>query len=129
VLEYYTKVFSWSGWGMPLPTYRLNYPPEEAQTIIREQTRSSYLEEIVHPLRESFYVNGYEPKESEDKISVDGQPYTSKVTVRYVRSNVAVRAGVFGVALVAGWWLGREIVALISNFKSQMSKPDLKSKK
>ena len=52
--------------GLPLPTYRLNYPPEEAQRIIREQTRSVFLEEIVHPFRESLYVNGFEAKEEKD---------------------------------------------------------------
>src|SRR5689334_19212994 len=40
-------------------TLTLNYPPEDAQTLIRDQTRSVYLEELVHPFRESLYVNGF----------------------------------------------------------------------
>lgn len=71
--------------------YRLNYPPEEAQTLIRDQTRSTFLEEIVHPLRESLYVNGFEPKDPKDAIEIEGRPWRQKIIVRYVPSNVFVR--------------------------------------
>lgn len=50
VINHYKKEFN-QGFGVYTP--RLNYPPEESATIIRDQTRSTYLEEIVHPLRES----------------------------------------------------------------------------
>lgn len=73
------------------PTLNLNYPPEEAQTIIRDQTRSSYLEELVHPLRESVYINGFVPKEQKDSILIDGKNYYQKITVKYVPSAILVR--------------------------------------
>src|SRR3989344_9066600 len=46
VIEFYKNEFNKKN---KLYTLRLNYPPEESQTIIRDQTRSTYLEELVHP--------------------------------------------------------------------------------
>ena len=71
--------------------YRLNYPPEEAKTLIRDQTRSTFLEEIVHPLRESLYINGFEPKDPKDAIEIEGKPWRQKIIVRYVPSNTLTR--------------------------------------
>ncbi|MCX6705580.1 MAG: hypothetical protein NTV24_00540 [Candidatus Woesebacteria bacterium] len=90
--------------------YRLNYPPEEAATIIRDQTRSTFLEEIVHPFRESFYVNGFEPKDAKDAIEIAGLSWRQKVTVKYVPSNLIFRSFVMiltGLAtfLLAGVWM------------------------
>jgi len=72
--------------------FRLNYPPEEAATIIRDQTRSTFLEEIVHPFRESFYVNGFEPKDPKDAIFIEGKSWRQKIIVRYVPSNIFLRS-------------------------------------
>lgn len=81
-------------------SYRLNYPPEDAQTLIRDQTRSVYLEEIVHPLRESVYVNGFIPKEAKDDIWYKGTHYYQKITVKYSTSSLFIR-----VLIVTVWWL------------------------
>jgi hypothetical protein len=72
--------------------FRLNYPPEEAATIIRDQTRSTFLEEIVHPFRESFFVNGFEPKDAKDAIEIVGLPWRQKITVKYFPSNLILRS-------------------------------------
>ena len=72
--------------------FRLNYPPEEAATIIRDQTRSTFLEEIVHPFRESFFVNGFEPKNAKDAIEIAGLPWRQKITVKYFPSNLILRS-------------------------------------
>jgi len=90
--------------------FRLNYPPEEAATIIRDQTRSTFLEEIVHPFRESFYVNGFEPKDAKDAIEIVGLPWRQKITVRYVPSNIFLRGFVviltgFVSLFLLGVWL------------------------
>jgi Ca2+/Na+ antiporter len=77
--------------NIAVPTYRLNYPPEESQTIIRDQTRSTYLEEIVHPFRETLFVNGFEPKLAKDEINIDGVHWNSKVIVVYVPSTLSIR--------------------------------------
>lgn len=71
--------------------YRLNYPPEESKTLIRDQTRSTFLEEIVHPLRESIFVNGFEPKDPHDAINIEGRPWRQKIIVKYIPGNLAVR--------------------------------------
>ncbi|MBI4058740.1 hypothetical protein HY404_00715 [Candidatus Microgenomates bacterium] len=77
--------------NIPLPTYRLNYPPEEAYTFIKDQTRSWYLEEIVHPFRESFFVNGFIPQVAKDAIIINDREFKEKISMRYYRSNIFVR--------------------------------------
>ncbi len=90
---------------------RLNYPPEESQTIIRDQTRSTYLEEIVHPFRESLYINGFEPRKDNEKIVVYGKPFEQKIIVKMVSSNIWVRLmiGVLSVIfafIIINLWVG-----------------------
>jgi len=89
---------------------RLNYPPEESQTLIRDQTRSTYLEEIVHPMRESIYINGFEPKEDKDKINIEGRHFRQKIIVKYVEGNKYARVVVFGLALVGVYLLVGEVL-------------------
>ena len=88
--------------GIPLPTYRLNYPPEEAQSIIRDQTRSTFLEEIVHPFRESVFVNGFEPTTAKDAIFIGGRDWRQKIIIRFVPSTTYIRliVGVLTLALI-----------------------------
>lgn len=103
------------GWGLTL-----NYPPEEAQTLVRDQTKSSFLEEIVHPFKESLFVNGYEPKEGDiSGFMIDGKIYKQKVIVKYVPSNVFLRVALGIAALAFIWILIREwILATKSIFQS-----------
>jgi len=92
VLAHYQNQFRKSSFlGLTLPTYRLNYPPEEAQTIIRDQARSTFLEEIVHPFRESLFVNGFEPKEARDAVFTNGVNWRQKIIVRYIPSSLLTR--------------------------------------
>lgn len=78
----------------PLPSFRLNYPPEEAQTIIRDQTRSTFLEEVVHPLRESVFINGFEPSDPKDDVWYKGIDYRQKLIVRVYPSTLAERLAI-----------------------------------
>src|SRR5258708_3548859 len=50
-----------------LPPIRLNRPPEEAYQYIRDQQQSTYLEEFTYPLRDSIFVNGFEPFDKNGK--------------------------------------------------------------
>src|SRR5689334_6149646 len=85
VLSFYQSQLSDSLFSsLSFLTYRLNYPPEEAYTIIRDQTRSTFLEEVVHPFRESLFVNGFEPKVEKDAINIDGKHWRQKITVKWV---------------------------------------------
>lgn len=77
--------------GMSLLTYRLNYPPEDSSFLVRPHMYSSYLEEVVHPFRESLYINGFSPTEPKDDIRIYGVRYNQKVTVKYVPSSVYSR--------------------------------------
>jgi hypothetical protein len=110
VMAHYVKEMSASSFlNITLPTYRLNYPPEEAKTLIRDQTRSTFLEEVVHPLRESVYINGFEPKVAKDAIWIKGVHYRQKITVRYVPSSALVRIlvvllSLLGIVLVVREW-------------------------
>jgi hypothetical protein len=99
VIAYYQSVFG---------GYTLNYPPEEAQTIIRDQTKSTFLEEMVHPLRESIYINGFEPigqQYAQYAIVIKGIPWRQKVIVRYVPSSIFVRIGVILLSALASFLL------------------------
>ncbi|KKR38356.1 hypothetical protein A2210_02225 [Candidatus Woesebacteria bacterium RIFOXYA1_FULL_40_18] len=111
LMSHYKSEF---GWGLTL-----NYPPEEAQTLVRDQTKSSFLEEIVHPFKESLFVNGYEPKGNDiTGFMIDGKIYKQKVIVKYVPSNIFLRVGVGIFTLVCIWILTREwIQALKSTFQ------------
>jgi len=106
-----------AGFQLWLPTYRLNYPPEEAQTIIRDQTRSTFLEEIVHPFRESIFVNGFEPKDPKDAIFIEGKSWRQKIIVRYVSGGLLARILVGVATLSLTWLLIREWFLSITTFK------------
>lgn len=107
---------------IPIPTYRLNYPPEEAKTIIRDQTRSTFLEEIVHPFRESVFISGFEPKEEKDAIFIDERHWRQKIIVRFVPSSLIVRS-VLGLATTILIYLVCKVLASsFSSFANQIRK-------
>jgi hypothetical protein len=109
VMQHYVSEFRHLGVFGLIPVLRIrDYPPEEAFTHIADQTLSNYLEELIYPLRESLFVNGYQPGPEDDQIAFEGVQYKSKVTIRYYESNVFVRLLVVGLALGVVWWLGRE---------------------
>lgn len=85
VINHYKKELSY------MPFLRLNYPPEDAQTIIRDQTRSSYLEEITQPFKVSVFINGFIPKRPEDRILIEGKNFEQKITVRYIPTALSTR--------------------------------------
>lgn len=99
--------------GFTLPSYRLNYRPEEAFTFVRDQVSSYYLEEIVYPMRSSLFVNGWEPIHSPryagvpikniPMISFRGIPYISKITLRPVDSPVWARLLVWTLVFPASY--------------------------
>jgi hypothetical protein len=122
VMEHYLTEFKTNKY-LSILSYRLNYPPEEAQVKIRDQTRSSYLEEIVHPFRESIFVNGFEPKLDENAIVINGEKWNSKVIVRYYPSNVMSRlaVGLFSIVfayLVFNQWT-IEIASIIGYLRKR----------
>jgi hypothetical protein len=107
VISHYQKEFN-DGFNVYSP--RLNYPPEESATIIRDQTRSTYLEEIAHPFRESIYINGFEPKSEKDTILIDSVRWNQKIIIRYVPSPVWVRVVVLLLSSLSGYFLVLEFI-------------------
>ena len=105
VIEHYLKEFSKSELSYSL---RLNYPPEESQTLIRDQSRSTFLEEIVHPFRESIFINGFKAKEDKDVIIVNDKRWNQKVIVRYVPSSKVVRVLVGFFTIFLSWQILKE---------------------
>jgi hypothetical protein len=110
VTNFYHQKFSYLNiFGIPIPPIKLNRPPEEAYTYIRDQQASTYLEEYVYPLRDSIYVNGFEPfneigkpyKLGATDIQIDGVFYDTKTTIRYYGSAVVWRLIVY-----IGIWVG-----------------------
>lgn len=98
VLSEMQSKFSFKILGITIPSYRLNYRPEEASEFVRDQLPTYYLEEIVYPFRESLFVNGWEPSNSPmftnwlkkdiPEVTFKGVTYLSKVTLRPVYSSV-----------------------------------------
>lgn len=89
-------------------TLRLNYPPEESQTIIRDQTKSTFLEELTHPMRESLYISGFESEGTIYEFKVDEKVWDQKVIVKYVPSSILVRVVVVLLTLASVYLLMRE---------------------
>ncbi|MBL7036655.1 hypothetical protein ISR94_02300 [Candidatus Microgenomates bacterium] len=89
-------------------TLRLNYPPEESQTIIRDQTKSTFLEELTHPLRESLFVSGFESEGTIYEFKVDGEVWAQKIIIKYVPSSIYIRLLVVTLTLASVYLLMRE---------------------
>lgn len=88
---------------------RLTYPPEEAYSLIRDQTRSTHLVELTHPFRESIFINEFVAKEAKDDIWYKGVHYNQKITVRIVPSNLYARLFVSLLTLVVGYFVAFEL--------------------
>ncbi len=95
IMDFYTREF------YVLGQFRLNHPPEEAYSLVRDQTQSSFLEELVHAGREALYINGYVPTKPGEQINRNGVHYVNKITVRYVPSSTVTRLAVLGMAIVS----------------------------
>jgi len=118
VLAWYEKQFDHSPFlNISMPTLLLNYPPENAQKIIRDQTGSTYLQEFTHPFRESLYVNGFEtPAINKQKLFyVDGKFWYQKIIIRQVPSSVFIREGIFIVSMAM-------VVVLFKGFEKLFKK-------
>ncbi|MDD2823015.1 MAG: hypothetical protein PHQ59_02925 [Candidatus Daviesbacteria bacterium] len=107
---------------LPFLPIRLNYPPEFAYTAIIDQTKSTYLEEFVYPLRDSLFVNGFEPfyesgKQkffSSTKFEQEGKLFYTKATLRYYPSPIWVRITVWLGILVSMfliWKTARRVIS------------------
>ncbi len=104
--------------GKFLPPLRLNRPPEEAYTYVRMYEQSTFLEQYTYPLRESIFVNGYDPLEQNGGVFKDlntdyyfykGWYYATKTTLHFATSKVQYRVLVYlgiWVSVVFLWKVG-----------------------
>lgn len=100
VLDWYREQFNSAnifGIQIKIPTILLNYPPEYSQTLIRDQTSSTFLQEYVHPFREGIYINGFEPTTTNNipAFTIDGKERRLKIIVRQVPSSLVLREILF----------------------------------
>lgn len=107
--------------NFPFLPIKLNHPPEYSWKAIKKHTDSTYLEELIYPLRNSLYVNGFEPFYPDGspkfwgstKFEAEGQNFLTKVTLRFYPSNVIVRILVwFGIIISVSmlFKLGKKII-------------------
>lgn len=111
----------WQKTWLPFPPLRLNHPPEFSWTTIKKHTDSTYLEELVYPLRDSLYVNGLEPFYEDGmpkfwgstKFDVNDHKWYTKATLRFYPSAFLTRLVVWiGICLsvIFLYKLGRKII-------------------
>ncbi len=120
IVTFYRKSYQ-QGSKLPFPPLKLNYPPELAFSLIKDQTKSTYLEEFVYPLRDSIYINGFEPflkngqkrYEGAKIFEVLGEIYLTKTTVRFYPSPIWIRIIVwFGIVISCYflWKLSKRVI-------------------
>lgn len=136
VIKFYQQEFSRSGFlNLSLPVIVLNHPPEYSREVIRKTTQSTFLYELVHPFKDSLFVNGWDPKEDPQ---VEAQPqeneagqhlwqsrtnryYERKIILRHFGSGVLIRLFVFTTAywliIVLAGKAGRIIISTIKQLK------------
>lgn len=120
VIPFYFSNY-WNRARLPFPPLKLNHAPEFSWKAIKKHTDSTYLEELVYPLKGSLFINGMEPF-NEDKtpkfwgstqFSADERSWYTKATLRFYPSSFLVRLVVwFGISIstLFLYKLGRKIV-------------------
>lgn len=104
-----------------LPPLRLNHPPEYSWIAIKRHTDSTYLEELVYPLRDSLFINGLEPFNPDrtpkfwgaTPFEDGGRLSDTKTTLRFYPSPLWARLLVWALissSIVLLYKLGRKII-------------------
>lgn len=98
VIPFYSKNYQ-SLSNFPFSPLKLNHPPEYSWNVIKKHTDSTYLEELVYPLRDSLYINGFEPFYpsgqpkfwGSTQFNASDQSWFTKTTLRFYPSNLIIR--------------------------------------
>lgn len=120
VSSFYLKIYQKKTF-LPFPPLRLNHPPEYSWNVIKRHTDSTYLEELVYPLRDSVYVNGFEPFYEDGspkfwgstKLNEGAHLWYTKITLRFYPSNFLIRFLVWlGIisAILMVYKMGKKII-------------------
>ena len=128
VVKFYYDYFSRSSFlNIPLITYKLNHPPERIREILRDTQQSTFVEEIVHPLRESVFISGFEwdndpftppSRRVKNILIVNGKTYQFKITLFYQESRVWQRLLVFYATLILVYFLFVSFKGFTNRLKS-----------
>jgi hypothetical protein len=112
VLTFYRQAFSRSSFlQLPLPVIVLNHRPEYGKQAIRDTTETTFLYELVHPFRDSLYINGFDPaedpklKKAKDPtkiFKIKDRYYDRKIILRVMNTNIMVRLVIFFIGLFLG---------------------------
>jgi len=133
VIEFYQDYFSRSSLlNIPLPTIRLNHPPELAKSVIKDTMQTYYLEELVHPFRESLFINGFEwendvftpvGKRAKNKMIFKNITWPTKITLKWSDSSAPTRLVIFWATwILFGFCFGLFIQQTKLFFKNIFSK-------
>ncbi len=106
ITKFYKDFYSIRIFGIKIPPIRLNHPPENAYTYVRDQQESTFLEEYVYPFKASIFVNGYEPAVENkmhniptdfvgDTVGFKEVRYASKTTLKYYPTRVLTRVLIY----------------------------------
>lgn len=132
VLDFYQSSFALKLFNFSLPSYRLNYRPEDTAVYVREQIQSYYLEEIVHPLRESLFVNGWDPQKSplnaymspeslkKQTILFHDQEYMAKITLKPYYSSPLARLLVWTIIFPTSFYVLKFFQTSLKSFFSNL---------
>lgn len=120
VASFYLEDYLQKTW-LPFPPFKLNHPPEYSWKVIKKHTDSTFLEEFVYPMRDSLYVNGFEPFDKDGspkfwgsiRMNEGKNVWYTKTTLRFYPSSVLVRLTVWlgiWVSILFLYKLGRKII-------------------
>lgn len=120
VIPFYLKNYQKLS-NLPFPPLRINHPPEYSWNVIKKHTDSTYLEELVYPLRDSLYVNGLEPFYGSGdpkwwgatKFELGENNYLTKVTLRFYPASFFAKLAVWLGMTISMIWLykiGKKII-------------------
>lgn len=66
------------------------------------------MEEIVHPFRESIYINGFEPKNAKDDVWYKGVDYRQKIIIKHNPTSVLIRIPMAVITIFTAIFLAKE---------------------
>jgi len=131
VINFYQSYYSYSSlFNIPLLTYRLNHPPEYFKELIRQTQQVTYFEEIVHPMRESLLIAGFEwnndpftkpEARAQNRLYINGVDYQFKVTIIEKKSNPLWRVALMVLIIAFFWWWRKEVILIAKETKSLRS--------
>jgi hypothetical protein len=126
VVDFYFNYFSKSPFrNIPLITYKVNHPPERIREVLRDTQQSTFVEEIIHPFKDSVFVNGFEwdndPFTSPNRrikniLIVNGKTYQFKITLYYQASNVFIRLLIFYLTIFSAYLIYKETQKILKKY-------------